>query len=377
MKTKTNNNMIPITKPTLSKFKKYAPKFREIIESGIITNGPNVKKLEEEVARYVGSRYCVAVSSCTSGLMLVLKGLGLKGEVILPSFTFSASGHVILWNNLTPVFADIKEDTYEVDPASIEKLITPKTSAILAIQIFGNPCNIAVLEKIAKKRHLKLIFDAAHALGSKRGNKKVGVFGDAEVFSCSPTKLLTTGEGGLIVTNNKELADFCRIGRNYGDDGSYDTKFNGLNARMSEFHAVVGLESLKNLDRAVRLRNQMAEYYKAGLAKIDPALSFQKIMPGDVTTYKDFSVFIDPKKSGYNRDELCNYLSSKNIISKKYFYPPLHQQQTYRKISLGADKNLPVTNRVSGNVLSLPLFSHISRKEVNLVLEAIKEFYDR
>jgi len=377
MKTKTNNTMIPITKPTLSQFKKYAPKFRRIIESGIITNGPNVKKFEEEVGKYVGSKYCVAVSSCTSGLILVLKGLNLKGEVILPSFTFSASGHVVLWNNLIPIFADIKEDTYEIDSASIEKLITPKTSAILATHIFGNPCNVPILKKIAKKHHLKLIFDAAHALGSKKGNKKVGVFGDAEVFSCSPTKLLTTGEGGLIVTNNKELADFCRIGRNYGDDGSYDTKFNGLNARMSEFHAVVGLESLKNLDWAVKSRNEIAKYYKAGLAEIDPDLVFQKIMPGNVSTYKDFSVLIDPKKSGYHRDELDKFLSAKNIITKKYFYPPLHQQQTYLKANCRCDKDLSVTNMVSGNVLSLPLFSHISRAEADTVLRAIKKFYDR
>lgn len=369
--------MIPITKPTLSKFKKYAPKFKGIIESGIITNGPNVKKLEEEVAKYVGCKYCIAVSSCTSGLILVLKGLGLKGEVILPSFTFSASGHVVLWNNLIPVFADIKKDTYEVDPVSIEKLITSKTSAILATHIFGNPCNIAALEKITKKHNLKLVFDAAHALGSQRGNKKVGVFGDAEVFSCSPTKLLTTGEGGLIATNNKELADFCRIGRNYGDDGSYDTKFNGLNARMSEFHAVVGLESLKNLDKAVKSRNKMAEYYKTGLAKIDPSLTFQKITPDDTSTFKDFSILIDPQKSGYHRDELCDFLSTYGIVTKRYFYPPLHQQQTYLKANCRCAKDLSVTNAVSGNVLSLPLFSHISKREVGTVLKAIKQFYDR
>lgn len=369
--------MIPITKPTLSAFKKYAPKFRGIIEGGILTNGSNVKKLEEEVCKYVGCKYCVAVSSCTSGLMLVLKGLGLKGEVILPSFTFSASGHVVLWNNLIPVFADIKEDTYEIDPASIEKLITPKTSAILATHIFGNSCNVTILEKIAKKHHIKLIFDAAHAFGSERGNKKIGVFGDAEVFSCSPTKLLTTGEGGLIVTNNEKLADFCRIGRNYGDDGSYDTKFNGLNARMSEFHAVVGLESLKNLDKAVKSRNKMVEYYKTGLAKIDPNLNFQKIMPGDTSTYKDFSVLINPKKSGYHRDELCDFLLREGIVTKKYFYPPLHQQQTYLKANCRRAKDLSVTNAVSGNILSLPLFSHIAKREVDIVLKAIKKFYDR
>lgn len=368
--------MIPITKPTLSAFKNYQKQFKEIIESGQLTNSVKVRKLEEAVCRYLNCKYCVAVSSCTSGLMLVLKSLNLTGEVILPSFTFSASGHVVLWNNLIPVFADIRPDTYEVDPVSIEKIITPKTTAILATHIFGNPCDKNKLEALAKKHKLKLIFDAAHAFGSRLGIKKVGTFGDAEVFSCSPTKLLTTAEGGFITTNNKELADFCRIGRNYGDDGSYNTKFNGLNARMSEFHAVMGLESLKNIDKAVKARNEMVKYYKVNLAKIDPTLTFQKINSANLSTYKDFSIFIDPQKSGYHRDALYEFLASKNVITKKYFYPPLHRQQTYLPFNRD-NKNLPITNLVSENVLSLPLFSHISKTEVNTVLKTIKSFYDQ
>ena len=368
-------NMIPITKPTLSKYKKYAPRFKEVIESGVITNGKYVKLFEDKVSKYLGVKHCVAVSSCTSGLMLVLKGLAVRGEVILPSFTFSASGHAVLWNNLKPVFADIKKDTYEINPVSIEKVITPQTGAILATQIFGNPCNVAALRKICNKHNLKLIFDAAHAFGSELKGKKVGAFGDAEVFSLSPTKVLTAAEGGLIATNNKTLAEFCRIGRNYGDDGSYNTKFNGLNARMSEFHAIIGLESLENIDKNLKARRIAVNYFKDKLLRIDKNIEFQTINKNGESTFKDFSLFIDPAKTGYNRDQLHDYLLTNGIIAKKYFYPPLHLQKTYSKFHVNKGQ-LVNTNGVANNVLSLPLFSHISKKEVNFIAETIKKFYD-
>ena len=364
---------IPITKPTLEPFSSYAPAFRSIIESGIITNGPTVRKFEEKAAKYLGVKRCVAVSSCTSGLMLVMKGLGLSGEVIMPSFTFSASGHAVRWNGLTPIFADIDPDTYELDAQQVEQLITPKTSAIFATHIFGTVCNVPALEKIARKHKLKLIFDGAHAFGASRNQKKAGGFGDAEVFSCSPTKLMTTGEGGVIATNNTKLADFCRIGRNYGDDGSYDTAFHGLNARMSEFHAAVGLRSLAKLDSNLKRRNAMAAYYMKKLRAIDPQIGFQQIDPSVRTTYKDFSLYIDPDRLGYTRDQLCNFLAAQGITAKKYFYPPLHLQKAYAPWR-SQDKRLPITNTIATRVLSLPLYSHISKQEVDTVIAAIRAF---
>ncbi len=365
--------IIPITKPTLSPYKTYEKRFQKIVESGILTNGRHVRELEKAICDYTNTKYCIAVSSCTAGLMLVIKGLGLRGEVILPSFTFSASGHAVLWNNLKPVFADIKLDTYEIDPESIERLITPKTSAILATHIFGNPCNAESLNRLTKKHNLRLIFDAAHGLGSRKGSQKIGGFGDAEVFSCSPTKLLTTAEGGLITTNNKELAEFCRIGRNYGDDGSYDTKFNGLNARMTEFNAAIGLSSLKQLDKNVSRRNRLGNYLIREIKKIDPTIQFQKIEEDNTTTYKDFSIFIDPAVTGYHRDRLHTFLDERGIITKKYFYPPLHQQITYAGYQ--KKSSLKKTELISSNVLSLPLYSHMTLQEANLVLKKIKDFY--
>src|SRR3989344_8368455 len=277
-------------------------------------------------------------------------------------------------NNMRPVFADIKPDTYEIDPKSIEKVITKKTTAILATHMFGHPCNIKVLEAVARKHKLKLIFDAAHAFGSSYQGKKIGNFGEAEVFSCSPTKLLTTGEGGLVATNNKEIYEFCRIGRNYGDDGSYNTKFNGLNARMSEFHAIIGLESLDHIGKNLKSRISAVNYFKNKLSKLDPNIEFQKINDGGQSTFKDFSLYIDPSKIGYNRNQLHDHLLAHGIVSKKYFYPPLHLQHTYALHK--PNYELPITDKVSESVLSLPLFSHISKKEIDTVISKIKNFYD-
>ena len=369
--------MIPITKPTLSPYAKYAPRFKEIIDSGLLTNGKYTEELEAKVCKYLDVKYCIAVSSCTSGLMLALKGLGVRGEVILPSFTFSASGHAALWNNLIPKFADIEEGSYAIDPHSVKKLISKKTGVILATHIFGNPCDIKSLEAITRKYKLKLVFDAAHAFGSEYKGKKVGGFGDVEVFSCSPTKVMTTAEGGLITTNNKKLADFCRIGRNYGDDGSYNTRFNGMNARMSEFHSVVGLESLGQIESNLKKRISQVTYFKNELRKVDNSIQFQRISESDRCTYKDFSIYIDKSKTGYSRDELCDYLMTRGVVSKKYFYPPLHLQKTYSEYKNESHGLLPHTNDISRNVLSLPMYSHITRYEIKSIVNVVKDFYDR
>lgn len=366
---------IPITKSTLSPYSAYHKRFREVIASGMITSGKYVAQLEREAATFLGVKYCVAVSSCTAGMMLVLKGLGLKGEVILPSFTFSATGHALMWNNLTPVFADIDSKTLSVDPQSVEKLITKKTSAIVAVHMFGSPCDVERLERVAKAHKLKLIFDAAHAFGAKHKGAHIGVFGEAEIFSCSPTKLMIAGEGGIIATNNKRLATFCRQGRNYGDDGTYNTQFYGLSARLSELHAILALESLRQLPKNIRRRQQQVTYFKAQLKKIDPRIEFQKITGGDQTTFKDFSIFIPPAVFGFDRDELAKYLLTKGIVTKPYFYPPLHEQEAYRSYKKKYHALLPVTNRVSREVLSLPMYSHIAKNEIDYIIKQIANFY--
>ncbi len=367
--------ILPITQPTLPDLNLLIPKLSQSFSSKQITNNKFVKEFEQESAKILNVSNAIAMNSCTSGLILTQKILGLKGDIIVPSFTFSATGHSVHWNNLKMVFADIDKETYNIDPNKVESLITNKTSAILATHIFGNPCDVEKLEKIAEKNNLKLIFDAAHGFGSKVGNKNIGQFGDAEVFSLSPTKLVVAGEGGLVATKHESLKNSLNHGRNYGDDGSYDCKFNGLNARMEEFNALLALETLKMLDENVKKRNELVKLYKFELSKV-PGISFQKIKDGNTSTFKDFSIFVNKEDFLMDRNDLQNYLSKENIMTKKYFYPVLHKQTAYAHLHDEFNDSLENTNYISENVLSLPLFSHMSEEQVNNVCYAIKRIYE-
>lgn len=367
--------VLPITQPTLPDIKILISKVSESFSSKQITNNKFSKEFEEKANEYLNTKYAVAVNSCTSGLILTQKIFKLKGEVILPSFTFSATGHSSFWNNLKLIFSDIDKETYNIDTNKINELITKDTSAILATHIFGNPCDVVELEKIAEDNNIRLIFDAAHAFGSKVKGKNIGQFGDAEVFSLSPTKLLVAGEGGLVTTKHEYLKNYLIHGRNYGDDGSYDCKFNGLSARMEEFNAILALESLKMIEENVKKRNKLVELYKSELKGI-PGIKFQKIKLDNVSTFKDFSILIDKKSFLINRDELHDVLLKENIITKKYFYPPLHKQQVYKNLFNKNNEQLEVTDFISENILSLPLYSHMEENDLKKVCYAIKRIHE-
>ncbi len=368
------SKLIPITVPTLPDPEKLIGRYKKIIASRVLTNASTVKEFESRAAKYLKVNYAVVLNSCTSGLMLTMKVFELKGEVILPSFTFHATAHAVVWNGLKPVFVDCEPETYNIDPKKVEMAITPNTSAILAVHLFGNPANVEALEKIAKKYKLKLLFDAAHAFGSKRKGKHIGGFGDAESFSLSPTKLLTSGEGGIVATNNNALAAKLKIARNYGDSGDYDCEFSGFNARMSEFNALMGIETLKMLEQNVKKRNSLVKIYKKELVKI-PGLSFQYVDLSDRSTFKDFSIYIYEKKFGMTRDQLFDALIKENIIVKKYFYPPVHRQKAYR--GLGKDEKLENTIRITDRVLSLPLYSHMQKQDVEKICSTIVSIHCR
>ena len=362
---------IPILRPTLPKVEELLPRLKKSLSSGQITNASNVKRFEELSAHYLGVRHSVAVSSCTAGLILVHKCLGLKGEVIVPSFTFHATAHSLLWNNLTPIFVDSREDTFNIDERRIEELITRKTSAILAVYLYGDPPDVEKLQRIADRHGLKLIFDSAHAFGSRFKGAMAGRFGDAEVFSLSPTKLLISGEGGIVATNDKTLADRLKVARNYGDSGNYDCAFNGLNARMAEFNAILGIEGLKILDKKIKCRNRIAQLY-TDFFKNYKGISFQKIEKGNLSTFKDYSIIIDPVMLGIDRDAVAIALEKENIITKKYFYPPVHMQKVYspyNKISL------PIAERLSDRVLSIPIYCSLSSKTIKKICHAFSRIF--
>jgi dTDP-4-amino-4,6-dideoxygalactose transaminase len=333
-----------------------------------------VARFESAAAEVLGAKYCVAVSSCTSGITLVLRALGLRGEVILPSLTFFATGHAVQWNGLRPVFADCHPNTWTIDPVDVERKITSRTSAILAVHLYGNPCNVEALTEIAARRSLKLVFDAAHAFGSRYRGRPVGQFGDAEVFSLSPTKLLVAGEGGLVATNDAVLAKALRALRNYGDSGTYDPEWLGANARMSEFNAALGLAGLAMLDKKIRRRASIAQQYTEALSGL-PGIRFQHVDKQDLATFKDLSVHITPSEFGLSRDRVSQMLIAENIETRKYFYPPLHRQKLYHRYHDPRRGHLPETERISGGILSLPIYETLTDDAVDGISQAIVRLY--
>lgn len=354
--------MRPTVPPVDKVLEYYLPSF----EDGALTNGKLVAVLEAAVAERLRVSYCVAVSSCTLGLSLVLKALGVTGEVVLPSYTFFATGHAVLWNNLEPVFADCDPESWTIDPADVKAKITDRTSAILAVHLYGNPARVDELQQIAYNRGLKLIFDAAHAFGSEYRGVPVGGFGDAEVFSLSPTKLLVGGEGGLVCTNDATLARLLKAARNYGDAGSYDPEMLGLNARMTEFNAALALAGLELVENKVRRHNEIAEHYTRLLGHV-PGIRFQKLESDDRSAYKDYSVLISPSNFGMSRDQVAPALADEGIPTRKYFYPPLHHQRLFKAPHTNDGLVLPNTEKISEEVLSLPIYESLPDSAVEKI----------
>ncbi|MEW6684718.1 MAG: DegT/DnrJ/EryC1/StrS family aminotransferase [Candidatus Edwardsbacteria bacterium] len=356
-------------KPFLPSYQKIEKRVKETFSTGILTKGKYLNEFEKKIANYLKVKNAVGVSSGTTGLLLTLRALGLKGEVVVPSFTFMAAVHPLVWNGLVPVFAEIDPETLNIDTSKIEELITPRTSAILAVHLFGNPADVRELKKIAKRYKLKLIFDSAHAFGSLYQGKPLGSYGEAEVFSCSPAKLLITSEGGVVTTGEPELAQKIYYLREYGNPGNYDSVDFGINARMPEFNAILGIESLSLLEENAKKRNQLAEVYRRRLGKL-PGIRFQKIKNGNRSSYKDFVILIDEKKFGLSRNLLANRLAKAKIETKKYYDPPVHKQTCYHKFS---KRGLPITERISKEILALPIYAGMGEKEIDSVCVAIEK----
>jgi dTDP-4-amino-4,6-dideoxygalactose transaminase len=369
------SKLLPIIQPTLPTYEAIAPQVIEIMGNGMLTKGKYLRRFEERLADYIGVKHAVCVSSCTLGLELTYQGLGLSGEVIVPSFTFMATVHPFVWLGVTPVFVDIDPDTWCIDPARVEEAITPHTTGIVAVHNFGNPANIEALEAIAQRHGLKLIFDAAHGFGTLYQGKPVGCYGDAEVFSATPTKLLVAGEGGVVTTNNDALAEHIRAGREYGNDGNYGSNFAGLNARMPEFNAILGIKSLELLEENAEKRNQVAELFCEQLGPL-PGLTFQTILPGNRCSYKDLSVLVDGDEFGITRDQLAQALQAENIDTRKYHDPPVHTHRTYRHLWKRYDGRLPVTDHVAARSLSLPIWSHMDDATALGICRAVRRIHE-
>ena len=370
--------MVKFNRPTLPAWELFKNAVHSFYDTGMITNGPVVRQLELDVRDVFRVGDVVAVGCCTSGLILTLGCLGLKGKVALPSYTFFASAHSLIWNGLEPVFVDVEEDTWNISVARLEEALEEEEgiTAVMPVHVFGNPCDVDALEELASDRGLRQVYDSAHAMGAKVGDRWVGGFGTAEVFSLSPTKIVVAGEGGIITTRDAALAEKLRAGRDYGNAGDYDPAFVGLNARMSEFHAALAVESFRLLELNVRRRNAIAERYRAGLGGL-PGIAFQAVKEGNRSTYKDFTMLVEEEEFGLDRDVLAWHLAQEGIDTRKYYHPPVHRTKAYwERWGKRYDDRLPVTNRLSRQALSLPIWSHMEMEVVDRVVEEVRRAHE-
>ncbi len=368
---------VPLIQPDLPTFSALKDSFRQILGSGRITNfGRYLNRLEQETGAYLGVP-TVVLSSGTMGLVFTLQALGLRAreKVALPSFSFMATAQAVLYAGGIPVFAEVGGDL-TMSPSDLEELLAKhrQIRVVLPVHMYGLPCPVEeirrVVEKAQRRRgsRLHLVYDAAHAFGSQWKGRSVGTFGQAEVFSLSVTKALVSVEGGLVSSRNPELVRRIRKMRNYGIEENYNAGWPGMNGKMSEFHALIGLENLRQLDRRLAIRARKAAFYTS---QIESKTCFRTIpVPADVThTFKDFTILIPPELKA-RRGAIMHFLAGRGIETRAYFYPPIHEQRFFRRFS---DRPLPVTEDLSRRVITLPFFTSISEGQMKTVVAALQQ----
>jgi len=369
----TSMNPISIARPTLPPVEELQRRLAEILAGTELTNGAEVARFEAEAAEALEAPEVVAVSSCTAGLMLVERCLELKGEAVTPSFTFFATAHGLLWNGVRPVLADCDPESFQLDPHSVRRVLGPECSAIVGVHLFGCPAPIDELERIAREAGVALIFDGAHALGARWRGESVAARGDATVYSLSPTKQMTCGEGGLIATRHPELARDLRQARNYGKGDGYDCDILGLNARMTEFQAAIGRATLERLPAALERRRELAAFYARGLERI-PGVRLQRIPEPALSSHKDFAVVLDET---VDRDALMRFLAAEGIDTRAYFDPPLHRQKLYQSYYEPAREALYNTDAISSSIVCLPIHGAVSDDDARRIVDRIAGFMAR
>jgi dTDP-4-amino-4,6-dideoxygalactose transaminase len=334
-------------------------------------NGAFVQEFEQRIADYLGVKHCIAVCNGTIALELVIRALELKGEVIIPSFTFIATAHALQWQEITPVFCDIDPKTHTLNPWRVESLITPRTSGIIGVHVWGQPCDVERLTEIADKHHLKLMFDASHAFGCSHQGTMLGNFGSVEVFSFHATKFMNTFEGGAIVTNDDDLNQKLRLMKNFGFSGFDNVIYLGTNGKMSEVSAAMGLTSLESMEEFIDVNYRNYQCYQKGLNGIS-GVSLFPMNESEKHNYQYIVLEIDEEQTQVNRDLLVKILHAENVIARRYFYPGCHRMEPYRSYFPHAGLLLPETEKLSQRVLILPTGTAISEEDVSKICEIIR-----
>jgi len=334
-------------------------------------NGRFVQEFERHVADYLGVRHCVAMCNGTIALEIAIRALELHGEVIVPSFTFVATAHALQWQEITPVFCDVDPATHNLDPAKVEALITPHTTGIMGVHVWGRPCAIDALGEIAHRRGLALLFDAAHALGCSYRGRMIGNFGRAEVFSFHATKFFNTFEGGAVVTNDDELAAKVRLMKNFGFAGYDKVIYVGTNGKMNEVCAAMGLTGLESLDVFIAANRRNYAAYQVGLQGV-PGIQIIAYDETQRCNYQYIILEVNEAAAGISRDDLVRVLQAENVLARRYFYPGCHQMEPYRSYFPHAGLLLPETERLTQRVMSLPTGTAVGEKEIAMVCAIIR-----
>ncbi len=344
-----------------------------ILDNRRLSNrGPMVREFEDRVAAIAGVKHCVAMCNGTVALEIGARALNLTGEVIVPSFTFVATAHALKWQGLEPVFCDIDPVTHNLDPARVEALITPRTTGILAVHLWGRPAAVKQLEAVAMRHGLRLMFDAAHAFGSHLGGQPIGGSGDLEIFSFHATKFLNTAEGGAVVTNDDALAERVRLMQNFGFVGKDQVVALGVNGKMNEMSAAMGLTSLESMDEFLAVAHRNFRAWQREVASI-PGLEMKTGGPDVSTNHQYIVVEVECHRAGLSRDDLVTALHAENVLARRYFYPGCHHMEPYRSSPPTGGYQLPQTEALCTRVMVLPTGTAVSLADIARMGDLLRE----
>ncbi|MBN2863664.1 MAG: DegT/DnrJ/EryC1/StrS family aminotransferase [Bacteroidales bacterium] len=364
---------IYVTQPALPPLEEFIPYLERIWDSKILTNnGPFHQQFEKELAQYLDVKYLSLFANGTLALITALQVLRITGEVITTPFSFVATTHALWWNNIKPVFVDIEPDFFTLDPEKIEAAITPQTTAILAVHVYGNPCRIDAIQKIADKYGLKVIYDAAHAFGVRMNNIPVVEFGDLSVLSFHATKVFNTFEGGAIVCHESETKERIDQLKNFGIINETTVVRPGYNGKMNEFQSAAGLLQLRHIDEALYKRKKIVDLYRALLRDVEGLASTYDIQ-GVRHNYSYFPVRINSEGFGITRDDLYNKFAVEKIYTRRYFYPLISQYPMYSTLKSAEKENLPVAERIAQEILCLPVYPDLALSSVESICDFIKK----
>ncbi len=360
-----------VGRPNLGDRERLMERIGEAIDRGWLTNdGPLVREFEASVAALLDVPHCIAMCNGTVALEIAIRAAGLQGEVIVPPFTFVATAHALQWQQITPVFCDIDPLTHNIDPTRVEQLITPRTTAILAVHAWGRPAPVEQLSEIASRHGLRLLFDAAHAFGCSHRGRMVGGFGTAETLSFHATKVVNSFEGGAIVTTDDRLAATARLMRNHGFADYDQVSHVGINGKMSEVAAAMGLTSLESRERFVATNRRNYEDYRTGLEGIE-GVELMAYNGAEACNWQYVVLEID-ESAGLSRDELQTVLWAENVLARRYFFPGCHRMEPYRSLFPDAGDGLPETERLVQRVLALPTGTAVTPEAVAIVVDLVR-----